>query len=34
VCIARILRHQLEQIDPQYPESDGDIDFDDTVIAD
>jgi PPK2 family polyphosphate:nucleotide phosphotransferase len=34
VCIARILRHHLEQIDPQYPEPDRDIDFDDIVIAD
>ena len=34
VCIARILRHHLEQIDPQYPEPDGGIDFDDIVIAD
>ena len=32
VCIARILRHHLEQIDPQYPEADGDIDFDDVVV--
>jgi polyphosphate kinase 2 (PPK2 family) len=32
VCIARILRHHLEQIDPQYPEPDGAIDFDDIVV--
>jgi len=32
VCIARILRHHLEKIDPQYPEPDSDIDFDDVTI--
>lgn len=32
VCIARILRHHLEEIDPQYPEPDGDIDFDGVVV--
>jgi PPK2 family polyphosphate:nucleotide phosphotransferase len=32
VCIARILRHHLEEIDPEYPEPDGDIDFDSVVI--
>lgn len=32
VCIARILRHHLEQIDPQYPQPDSDIDFDDIVV--
>ncbi|MGA9278928.1 PPK2 family polyphosphate kinase [Ilumatobacter sp.] len=32
VCIARILRHHLEQIDPQYPEPDDDIDFDNIVV--
>ena len=33
VCIARILRHHLERIDPQYPEPDSDIDFDDITIT-
>ncbi|WP_040491487.1 PPK2 family polyphosphate kinase [Ilumatobacter nonamiensis] len=33
VCIARILRHHLEQIDPQYPEPDPDIDFDNIVVT-
>ncbi len=28
VCIARILRHHLEKIDPEYPEPDSDVDFD------
>jgi PPK2 family polyphosphate:nucleotide phosphotransferase len=32
VCIARILRHHLEQIDPKYPEPDGEIDFNDITI--
>lgn len=32
VCIARILRHHLEKIGPEYPEPDGDIDFDAVVI--
>ena len=32
VVIARILRHHLERIDPQYPEPDGDIDFDTVEI--
>ncbi|MFK8022612.1 MAG: PPK2 family polyphosphate kinase [Ilumatobacter sp.] len=32
VCIARILRHHLEKIDPQYPEPDDEIDFDTIVI--
>ncbi|MFT6293724.1 MAG: PPK2 family polyphosphate:nucleotide phosphotransferase [Ilumatobacter sp.] len=33
VCIARILRHHLEKIDPKYPEPDGDIDFGDIVVT-
>jgi len=32
VCIARILRRHLERIDPQYPEPDSDIDFDNITI--
>jgi PPK2 family polyphosphate:nucleotide phosphotransferase len=34
VCIARILRHHLEAIDPQYPDPDPDIDFDNITIPD
>ena len=33
VCIARILRHHLEQIDPQYPEPDAGIDFDEITVT-
>ena len=33
VCIARILRHHLEKIDPTYPEPDSDVDFDDIVVT-
>jgi polyphosphate kinase 2 (PPK2 family) len=33
VCIARILRHHLEKIDPKYPEPDGDIDFGNIVVT-
>ncbi len=33
VCIARILRHHLEEIGPEYPEPDGDIDFDDVTVV-
>ncbi len=33
VCIARILRHHLERIDPQYPEPDSEIDFDDITVT-
>lgn len=32
VCIARILRHHLEKIDPEYPEPDSEIDFDDITV--
>ena len=32
VCIARILRHHLEAIDPQYPEPDAEIDFDTITV--
>jgi PPK2 family polyphosphate:nucleotide phosphotransferase len=28
VCVARILRHHLEAIDPKYPDPDSEIDFD------
>ncbi len=33
VCIARILRHHLEQIDPTYPEPDTEIDFDEITVT-
>lgn len=33
LCIARILRHHLEQIDPTYPEPDPDIDFAEVTIT-
>jgi PPK2 family polyphosphate:nucleotide phosphotransferase len=34
VCIARILRHHLEAIDPKYPDADPTIDFDNITIPD
>jgi len=33
VCIARILRHHLERIDPKYPDPDTEIDFDDITVT-